>query len=133
MSKIDLVRTILTQLEYETKLRTSFEGILSQMINASEITISPEKRIKILNHIVSRTLTPEFIEDVTKIYSDSFDDDELQSIVEFNDSPLGKSIIEKTPRITALVDKLTHDRMSPAMPTILEEIQNILDEGDSNE
>ena len=32
-----------------------------------------------------------------------------------------------------IVDKLTHDRMSPAMPTILEEIQNILDEGDSNE
>jgi hypothetical protein len=88
----------------------------------------PEVRVlaEIIRGFVGRTLTSERIEEIgARTYASHFDEAELQALVAFQRSPVGRKAARLTPSIAIETARAIEGeiRQSPAMPRLIEELQ----------
>ncbi len=56
--------------------------------------------------------------DMIDLYTRNFDEQELQALIEFYQSPLGKKVLEKMPMLTAQSAQLTQNKLQAAVPQV---------------
>jgi uncharacterized protein len=62
--------------------------------------------------------------DMVSLYTENFDEQEMQQLIAFYQSPLGKKVLEKMPMLTAQSAQLTQSKLENAVP----EVNSLLDE-----
>jgi uncharacterized protein len=67
-------------------------------------------------------------EDYIKIYADTFTEEELQGLIAFYKSPVGKAFIEKQPIVMEQSMKLSQQRLMQVMPKVQALTQEMLKE-----
>ncbi|MCU1716976.1 DUF2059 domain-containing protein [Pseudomonas sp. 5P_3.1_Bac2] len=56
--------------------------------------------------------------DLVKLYTTSFTEQEMQDLISFYESPLGKKVLEKMPELTGRSAQLTQARLESAVPKV---------------
>ena len=56
--------------------------------------------------------------DLVKLYTSHFDEQEMQELLAFYQSPLGRKVLEKMPMLTAQSARLTQNRLEAAVPRV---------------
>ena len=74
--------------------------------------------------LISKELTWDFLKnDLITIYSETFTEQELKSVIKFYQSPTGKKIVSKTPELMKRSMEMTQKRVMDIIPK-LEKIAN---------
>ena len=61
-------------------------------------------------------------DDVALMYAETFTAEELRELEAFYRSPVGRHLLEATPRLTAGIQEITSRRMQTFMPQLMEEV-----------
>ena len=56
--------------------------------------------------------------DMVKLYTSNFNEQEMQDLIRFYESPLGKKVLEKMPTLTAQSAQLTQGKLEAAVPKV---------------
>ena len=56
--------------------------------------------------------------DMVKLYTSNFNEQEMQDLIRFYESPLGKKVLEKMPTLTAQSAQLTQGKLEAAIPKV---------------
>jgi hypothetical protein len=108
------------------QLDTMFTNIINQQLQGKNLTDEDKQRVAAgrerLNEIRNKIFTWETMEPMfTKIYSESFSQAEVDSMIAFYSSPAGQSIVAKLP----LVAQNTMVNMQEQMKSLVPQIQQI--------
>ena len=108
------------------QLDTMFTNMINQQLQGKNLTDEDKQRVAAgrerLNEIRNKIFTWETMEPMfTKIYSESFSQAEVDSMIAFYSSPAGQSIVAKLP----LVAQNTMVNMQEQMKSLVPQIQQI--------
>lgn len=128
----DLVRLMKVQESYE-QARPQINAMLSNLLNAME---GPEEiRSDLMafhqgqmEWISEATSWPKVKDKYIEIYVDLFDTRELEGMIEFYSSPIGRSVIEKTPRLNERMMSLSQEQVMELLPRIQADTQRFLEQ-----
>lgn len=56
--------------------------------------------------------------DLIKLYTTNFTEQELQQLIKFYESPVGKKVMQTMPKLTAESAQLTQGKLEPAVPQV---------------
>jgi len=101
---------------------TNLQERLNRRLQEAEVRTLAE----IIRGFVGRTLTSERIEEIAaRAYASHFDEAELEALVKFQRSAVGRKAARLTPTIGMETARAIEDeiRQSPVMPRLIEELQ----------
>jgi uncharacterized protein len=106
-------------------LRTSMKDVNSRPLNAEQQKIRDETRAKVVALMQqqldwSRTLEPIMVES----YRDTFTQQEVDALLRFYGTPIGKSVADKLPAASQQMMQLMQQRIRGMMPQIQEIVRD---------
>jgi hypothetical protein len=87
-------------------------------LNEEEKKRAAEFQQKIMDKMWEAMAWEEIKDDYIKLFAETYTVDELKAIIEFNETPAGKSLIEKQPEIMQKSMAIAQRRMLQALPAI---------------
>lgn len=73
---------------------------------------------QVLDKLWSGIDTPQLVQNITQIYSETFSSDDLNAMADFYDTPAGQDLINQTPAIQAKMAALIQQQMMPQMQQV---------------
>ncbi|HKS15662.1 MAG TPA: DUF2059 domain-containing protein [Pseudomonas sp.] len=70
--------------------------------------------------------------DMVKLYTANFSESELNDLVKFYESPLGRKVMTKMPQVTQQSAQLTQQKLEPAVPVVNKLLEDMTKELDPN-
>lgn len=125
---LGLAEKLMNQLEVQKTMETAFQQISKmqdQMMQSSTLTPAQKEKQATVREVVNAEvkdlmnwdkIKPRFI----AIYAETFSADELQGMIDFFKSPVGRSWIEKQPAIQAATMQQMQGLMMEIQPKIME-------------
>ncbi|OGV56381.1 MAG: hypothetical protein A2017_12605 [Lentisphaerae bacterium GWF2_44_16] len=87
----------------------------------------PDEVAKVLQGFYKKYLTWETVKnDMTKAYSETFTQEEIQAMIKFYSTPAGQSIVKKQPQLTQKIMLLTMASMQKHMPELQASLMEIM-------
>lgn len=122
--KLELAKRYFELIDFENQLAPIIEAMGPLMAGsvAAELRIDPQsEEARKLGVLVTETtvevmadIMPAYLEELSKIAADIFTEEELEGLVAFYSSPVGRSLLEKSPRLEGPATKA----MEGLMPQI---------------
>lgn len=113
---------------YDTLVQDAADSTLAQMAQAGMPAATPEQREKVRALYKEKLIIP--LKNLTlnsgPIYAQIYSEEELTAMLAFNKTPLGTSILEKTPALAAAMRQAMMDLMATTIPTLMPELMAIL-------
>lgn len=135
-SSIEKAKELMSLLELTKSMDSSFaqvQGFADQMISSQGL--SPEQADKARKQSKKAMATSfEHMKSIdwetmfAEIYASVFTEEEIQAVIEFYKSPVGKKFIEKQPELMAQTMQKMQVEMSKIMPKIQADIQKAIQE-----
>lgn len=109
------------------------EGIIISQLEAADIPDEREKNIKAMQKIaidlIYEGLSWESLkEEYIQLYAETFTEEELEGIIEFSKSPLGKKMAEKSPVLMQKSMEIGRQHAQQVMPEVQKAIQDYMKE-----
>jgi len=128
----ELVRLMKVHESYE-QARPQINAVLSNLLNAVEVSeeIRPEFMAfheGQMEWISEATSWPKVKDKYIDIYADLFEARELEGMIEFYSSPVGRSVIDKTPRLNERMMNLSQEQVMELLPRIQADTQRFIEE-----
>lgn len=128
----ELVQLMKLQDAYE-QARPQINAMLSNLINAIEVPEELRSRFIAfhqgqMERVAEATSWPNVKDKYIDIYVDLFDTRELEGMIEFYDSPIGRSVVDKTPRLNERMMQLSQEQVMELLPQIQADTQRFLEE-----
>lgn len=113
------------------------EGIIISQLEAAEIPEEREKNLKAMQKIASDLLYAGLSWDSLKeeyiaLYAETFTEEELEGIIAFSKSPLGKKMAEKSPLLMQKSMEIGRQHAQQVMPEVQQAIQDYMKENISS-
>jgi hypothetical protein len=129
-------KELISLMEIEKNIDASVVQITKMMDGMIDAQGLDPESAKVAKEISKKSMESSFkqmkqIDWVTmfgSIYSDVFTVDELQGIIDFYKSPVGKKMLEKQPELTAATMQKMQAEMAKFMPQIQADVQKALEE-----
>lgn len=116
-AKLALVRRYLAAIHYERLMDQIMGAMLPVMVESyahQHTAVTAQQRQEIaaaVRDVMRDKLTPLIVERMAPIYAAIFSEAELQSIVDFYESPAGRAVIAKTPALAPQAALVMRDLM----------------------
>ncbi|MDP1912496.1 DUF2059 domain-containing protein [Brevundimonas sp.] len=119
-------RMALTRQYLDLLMTDQFEGVLHQMLGAefendSEIQAMPDEDRRMLLSLTAELtadMVPQMITEMVPVYAATFTEEELTALVAFYDTPLGRSIADKSIEVMPEADRA----VMSVVPQLLEKM-----------
>lgn len=121
--KIALAKRYFKALEFDKLMDNMFKSMLPSLMEQQQIQmgLNSEKRV-VVAEATAETMAeimPVYMDRMYEAYAGILTEDELTQLVAFYESPLGQSVVKKTPQLSS---KAT-EAMIPLMPEIQSRIE----------
>lgn len=128
----ELVRLMKVQEIYE-QATPQMNAMLSNLLNSMEVPEDIRSEFMAfhegqMERISEATSWPKVKDKYIDIYFDLFDTQELEGMIEFYSSPVGRSVIDKTPRLNARMMYLSQEQVMEMLPQIQADTQRFLEQ-----
>lgn len=106
--KAELVRRYFKAMDFDVMMDAMLKSMVPMMVQG-EMSDNPElsaEDAQILSDLTIETMNeimPVYVENLVEVYAEAFSHEELVQIVAFYESPVGQSIVKKTPALTPKV------------------------------
>jgi len=125
-NRLELSRRYYEALNLDATVRAMLDGMLPAIManspNAALLSERQRKAIGEASREATLSILPQLKEATIKMTAESFSTEELAALVDFYESPLGKSIVAKTPAYSARSGELMRD----LLPTITAKIPRLI-------
>lgn len=138
-ARMDLAIELIAQLDMD-QLMTSMQGQMEAMIGgqleqmASCAAMQPalDAYARDAGALISASFSStDFVPEVARLYVDVFDRDELQGLLDFYRSPLGRKMLAKMPELMQGSMAIAEQQVAAVMPRIEELAQTLGDQLDA--
>jgi uncharacterized protein len=130
-----LVRRYLAAIHFERTMdamQASILPMLSEQSARSYPTLTAEDRqliVEIVRKVMREKMTPQMIDRMVPIYASTFTTEELEAMVAFYESPVGRSITDKTPSLAPKSAGVMRELMPGVTREVMTEIITKLCQG----
>jgi len=108
-----------------TNVRQTLEQGIELMLK-SQATQAPQMGAytKVMRDFYNEHMSWAVMEpDYTRVYLETFTEPELRELIKFYESPAGRTLVAKTPLVTAKTSELTTQRLQGLMPELMKRLQ----------
>jgi hypothetical protein len=125
---VALVRRYLTAIHFERNMDSMQAAMLPVMVEQTRRThpnLTAEDQqvmIDVIRHVMREKMLPKMIDRMIPIYAGTFTIPELEALVNFYESPVGRSIADKTPALAPKSAEITRALMPEMMGEVLNEL-----------
>lgn len=125
-NRLELSRRYYEALNLDATVRAMLDGMAPAMMatspNATRLSERQRQAIGEVSKEATLSILPQLKQATIKMTAESFSTEELAALVDFYESPLGKSIVAKTPAYSARSGELVRD----LLPTIAAKIPSLI-------
>lgn len=125
---VALVRRYLAAIHFERNMDSMQAAMLPVIVEQAERThpnLTAEDQqmlVEVVRHVMREKMLPKMIDRMVPIYATTFTIPELQAMVNFYESPVGRSIADKTPTLAPKSAEVTRALMPEMMGEMLKEL-----------
>ena len=132
------IEELFTLMHIDRTMKQVMDGVLQQVKALSQqqlagktISATDQKKLdafqqKVFDVVNDQMGWKQLEPDYVKLYSDAYSEEEIDGILNFYKSPIGQTMLAKTPELTSKALQLSQQRMKIVQPQLMQLMQDFL-------